>query len=1108
MTSQSYQALSPLQSSSSPPGPSSSNPRSTSVNDDVHNAEGGGGSSRGNAPPGNSATVYPIALIGSSSRSSRSNLNNPSERERWHLGSSFFRSSIFGITSGNSSRVVSSFRDYDEPLLESLQQAQILSFLPVLSWLEKIVLVIDFLQVFGIYWVAAQPWPWPYLWTIYTRPLLYGNIDIFSTFEKGALAGQTSSVLITKWGQMHNYVHYAIVFAGVALLLWLGLLCTSYKMDFYGKPFAKYQHHLFGGFYVASYLLFLPCSLAVLRLYYCEDGVLSADPSLTCLSMEHLIYGGVSLLSWLPMFVLLPFISYQLVRKNLIYHNGLDHEKKLQIWEIGYMLQLDDFWLKEHVYLLASFRLNGSYYYFHMLLFKAILVLLFIFVRHDYVLQAGCMLLLTLVFLTMYILVFAFPFRNVSSNGMLMAVFMMWIVNISFGFANSCQVQNAVMVASTETVFLASFHAVGMSILVGTCLFVACNSQFVDWPTTNTFLRIYTNPTLLAQVAHWIEILRESKTIALNFLLSAYEIADLPLLEEGIRQIRQCLMKAKQRGSIFEHLLSDQLECMLIIHSHALPFALRKSIHWDESYRQSVVHKTFSRRKQQYQLMNPKKRRILFKLLAYKTFREKTSTKFSMEVVEEYQREERTQQYLLLQNKRKQQYALQQRLLQQLTSNHMSAFDRFKYKLLLTIGWNEALKRLLEENFADIEKLLALEKEGFTLDADGNQIPIDHEAMEAKRQQSIAAMMKELEAAAAAAQEVLQPDGKEGDDADSTSSGAKKHFDDFMVEEARKMIARLQQRTELALNKHSQATKRMFEQQKINLIQSKYGNKIPTLALLKTSGGEKEEQFAQVPTMLSIEKAKEEQATGSGKQPQQQGDIETGSIKAEPSEATDSKPSLSLHGGTPSLHNLLNASSNTLGKLGLTKISTMELIKETVDEEEQKDLEDLFHLWDEAINLYETEQFPGDYEKLNNEVENWYAYRGLVSQRLDIIDRMLEEQARFIDEIGADEVIEEGSDEDEHNSPRPSHKKDDFGDEVEDEDDDDDEESPLLLKGPLMPLKEALSPRLPMKATRSINSISVAMNQNNSLSTNNSFMDHPLEAEDEIPPIDTMPDWN
>jgi hypothetical protein len=52
---------------------------------------------------------------------------------------------------------------------------------------------------------------------------------------------------------------------------------------------------------------------------------------------------------------------------------------------------------------------------------------------------------------------------------------------------------------------------------------------------------------------------------------------------------------------------------------------------------------------------------------------------------------------------------------------------------------------------------------------------------------------------------------------------------------------------------------------------------------------------------------------------------------------------------------------------GLAKISTMELIKETVDQEEQSDLEELYFLWDEAIQLYEIEEFPGDYEVVSSD---------------------------------------------------------------------------------------------------------------------------------------------
>ena len=108
----------------------------------------------------------------------------------------------------------------------------------------------------------------------------------------------------------------------------------------------------------------------------------------------------------------------------------------------------------------------------------------------------------------------------------------------------------------------------------------------------------------------------------------------------------------------------------------------------------------------------------------------------------------------------------------------------------------------------------------------------------------------------------------------------------------------------------------------------------------------------------------------------------------------------------------LNSSSVNLVGNGLNKISTMELIKETVDIEEQNDLEELYFLWDEAIQLYELEEFPGDYDELNKSAENWYTYRGLVTQRLEVVARTLHERD-YESLIDGQEVIEEGEESDE-----------------------------------------------------------------------------------------------
>ena len=82
-----------------------------------------------------------------------------------------------------------------------------------------------------------------------------------------------------------------------------------------------------------------------------------------------------------------------------------------------------------------------------------------------------------------------------------------------------------------------------------------------------------------------------------------------------------------------------------------------------------------------------------------------------------------------------------------------------------------------------------------------------------------------------------------------------------------------------------------------------------------------------------------------------------------------------------------------------------------MDQEEREELQELYLLWDEAIHLYEAEEFPGDYDKLNVDVENWYTYRSILSERLELVMQLLAEKQFDFSQIEAAEVIEEDDDE-------------------------------------------------------------------------------------------------
>ncbi len=937
-----------------------------------------------------------------------------------------FSATMSNFAQSSSSMSMFFFSRLDQNSLPHIRSLSIRSHLPVLSYFEKIILIVDFFQVFGIIWCAAQPWPWPYIWIHYTQPLVFFNLDYFSTTSQGALAGRSSTISFSRWGEMGGqYSIYSLIFAVIACLVSMGLticLCAEYLDDYlpsltYGKfsLLHRYKSHGLFVFMILAYCLYLPCSLAVFRLYYCEDGHVAADPSMSCLGTTHTILTAIETIFIFPLFILFPALVYRFINKNIIYHNSLDHEKKIQIWEISYMLQLDTYWLDEQIWLLSSYKLSSAYMKFHILVLKALLLIIFIFVRSNLMRQAGLMTFCIIMFTIYYFLYrglcgIRLSYRNWTSNVVFMIVLALWIIDIVFGLANSADVQNAVMVASSESLFLGSCNFLGWMIMAVVFLYMSLVPHYyvLDWPTLRTMSRVYHNEDMLPRVAHWIDTLRESQEIEMNFLMSPIEIADIKALEESIRQLRSCWLSARTHGSIFESILSEHLEQLLLVHAHSLPYALRKHDYWDESYVEatqtiakvggvSTGMNAFSLRSRQYAAMNPNKRRILMKLLAFKFIQGKhyQQSEFSMDVAMKQKKEnQRLFEAKLRRRRQKEREQLRKKMGDVMSTGF--SWERFRFGMMMQLGYRSdeiALLKEVDDDLADCDDILASGKDSskekknddeelvegrdYVLDENDNKIYTEEYLASKQEKESLESNDEEMG---------LNLNKFSPRPSSALSTGSTKRFTDEMIEEARKMISRLQQRTELALNKHSKATKQIFEQQKQQLLtQTK-----AAIGAVGTGGV----------TITS---------TSSATPPTE---ISAPALALSPS--TMNLLTTKLAGASSSSQNLslMNASTNTLSKLGLSKIATMDLIKETVDEEEQKDLEDLFHLWDEAIHLYEQEQFPGDYEKLNNEVENWYAYRGLVSQRLEIVMKMLDDQLAFLDDIGAQEVIEEDDDED------------------------------------------------------------------------------------------------
>ena len=805
---------------------------------------------------------------------------------------------------------------FDEDTIENIEMLKIKSVLPILCWFEKFLLIADYCQLFAILWVMAQPWPWPYLWSGYSQLVVVMNIDIFSTRSEGALVGRSSS-LNPRWGSMKGYMQYAFYFAIAQFVVFALSIILRRRGDTYGRISPEVRHRLISVLILISYLIYLPCALATFRLYYCEEDpyVLSADPTVECFGTEHIIYFAVCSALNLPVFFGFPYMVYKYIKATIIYNYEPDHEKRLQVWEILQMLSLDDYWLQNQLWLTSSFTKFGAYYRLHMLYLKAWMLIIFVFFRFDFQWQSGLACVTSVAFTVYYGFGFTtswkrhLPFRNMKSNLIMMLTFILMVVNSTFGMFNAFGVRSPITVGSTQSYFLWAFSAGACYIALALLIYQLITSKVYDWPSVHTLDRIWHNEEHVAKVAHWVHCIREALLVKADFLLAPLEVADIDALEESIRVLRSCWLSARSMGSLFEVPLSETLEELLFIHSTRYPAALRKHPYWNSEYVKPEVRSVLQKRYYDHSIMAPKKRRVLFKLLAIR-FMQGDRGSFNMDVAVQQAKQD----------------ALDKQVRERHEAELMSLIEKRKQERLLLA--QQSGKHGKVNNFANF----AANAQFLLFGGGAEGTNANTTADELARMEAGAAAGADgmgLHAPDAESQALLQPGtarrGEEDGEEEEEEGG---RFPEQDMEEARKMIERLVERTELALNKHHHA--------KINMIAQ--NSKAMEAATLNSS-------------------------------------------------------SVALLGG-------------------LNKISTMELIKETVDIEEQNDLEELYFLWDEAIQLYELEEFPGDYEQLNKAAENWYTYRGLVTQRLEVVARTLHERD-YESLIEGQEVIEEGEESDE-----------------------------------------------------------------------------------------------
>ena len=514
-----------------------------------------------------------------------------------------------------------------------------------LYWIEKLWLIFDYLQIHAIYWVTANAWSWPYYFIEFTHWSVYANFDFFSITKDGALLGQTNRLDIATYGSMEGYIStYAVYFALVTPVLIATYIVINAFLTRYGRKQAHLVPYLQMTVLALALITYVPCTLSLFRLFSCDDaGMVSADPSVTCNGLFHLSAFIAFTLMTLPLIVLLPICVHELTKDAVIYkRSAADHEKRIQAWEIGYTLGIDMNYHESHIWLLSSFTLQGVFLRRDMLILKAVLLILYIGARWHKGYQAFLMMMCLLLFhvCILYETGFEGPYRKPSTNRIFLGFAVASTVNAIFGVMNAFGVENAVMVASTQS--LVMFAINGVCILFMFVVIICavlprshwfatlcyCGARFDDdtyalWPSMATLRRIRRSRKRAPHMAPIVLELQDAYAVLREARVAPPATADVLSLEEMIRRLQHKWLYCRQKGSIFQIIISDCLEEMLLLQAYLEPVAARYKLDWDDEWSKS--RRRLNNRYDRYALMTSRKRRILMKLVALSAFKHKTT---------------------------------------------------------------------------------------------------------------------------------------------------------------------------------------------------------------------------------------------------------------------------------------------------------------------------------------------------------------------------------------------------------------------------------------------------------------------------------------------------
>ena len=480
-----------------------------------------------------------------------------------------------------------------------------------LLWLEKLLIMLDFVQDHAVLWGLAHTWGWPSAWQNATLFTLLFNLDLpsASLVSTSASAGQ--------WGHINGL--YALFAGGLLMLAVLTMLIGSgYALFKRARGHARRTAierllHPEGSALFAARLFVGSFALALLRLCVCDGDTLAADNTMLCGGGVHIAL----LVGALPLGVVL--ISGALVAVQRVTYNNsphrqaVAHEQWLLTSELAHALRWNASWRTAQVWVVSSFRRPASYRHLMVMVRKLALALLFVALRSYPEAQASLVLVLFLVDAALITVVP--PYRSIESNLFCFTSRWTLVVTSILGVVSAFKTTSPLLADGTLTTILVAVHLLALVLLVLATLLAL--ARCARWPAS--FPR--GGSAEAAAIARWTVLVEEAKECMRLAQLTPASVLQVEAIVPVERKLRAAADEARARASPLHAALRRIIEDLESLRLEAQRHGLTLRHEVNDQLLNGDLRRRLQTRAHDLALVPPNRRRVLLKLLALRTVR-------------------------------------------------------------------------------------------------------------------------------------------------------------------------------------------------------------------------------------------------------------------------------------------------------------------------------------------------------------------------------------------------------------------------------------------------------------------------------------------------------